>query len=113
MLHWIKRWGLTAPETPKADPPAPKQPSADVAGKYAALYKYLNNRYSNVVVLTFVQMEDLLGFALPDLARTHQGWWTMTDANAAPQSCSMAWTRAGMTAKPNLLAQNVVFERGL
>ena len=38
-------------------------------GKYKALYEYLNNRNANTVVLTFAQIEDLLGFKLPDSAR--------------------------------------------
>ena len=39
--------------------------------KYKALYEYLDNRYANTVVLTFAQIEDLLGFTLPDPARVH------------------------------------------
>ena len=31
-------------------------------GKYKSLYQYLENRYANRVVLTFAQIEDLLGF---------------------------------------------------
>ena len=33
-------------------------------GKYKSLYQYLENRYANTVVLTFAQIEDLLGFTL-------------------------------------------------
>ena len=44
-------------------------------GKYKSLYQYLENRYANTVVLTFAQIEDLLGFTLPDSARVHQEWW--------------------------------------
>jgi hypothetical protein len=35
-------------------------------GTYTSLYQYLENRYANTVVLTFAQIEDLLGFPLPD-----------------------------------------------
>ena len=38
-------------------------------GKYKALYQYLDNRYANTVDLTFAQIEDHLGFTLPDSAR--------------------------------------------
>jgi hypothetical protein len=79
-------------------------------GKYLALYRYLENRYADVTVLTFEQIEALLGFALPPLARTHLGWWATRAANGdAPHSA--AWTLAGRTATPNLLARNVLFER--
>ena len=38
-------------------------------GKYKALYEYLDNRYANTVVLTFAQIEDLLGFTAWATAR--------------------------------------------
>jgi hypothetical protein len=44
-------------------------------GEHKSLYQYLENRYANTVVLTFAQIEDLLGFTLPDSARVHQEWW--------------------------------------
>ena len=43
-------------------------------GKHKSLYQYLENRYANTVVLTFAQIEDLLGFTPPDSARVHQEW---------------------------------------
>jgi hypothetical protein len=79
------------------------------SGKDRFLYTYLEKRYADKVVLTFRQIEDLLGFALPAAARTDPGWWT----NAAEEAddCSDAWRRARRTATPNLPAQHVVFER--
>lgn len=79
-------------------------------GTYLLLNKYLENRYADTVVLTFRQIEDLVGFSLPARARTHQEWWT-ADAYTGEPRYSNAWILAGMTARPNLLAQNVVFER--
>jgi hypothetical protein len=80
-------------------------------GKYSSLYQDLDNRYANTVVLTFAQIEDLLGFTLPDSARVHQAWWENTDANDTPPSHSRSWTLASRTATPNLRAQTVLFER--
>jgi len=79
-----------------------------MSGQYVLLYKYLENRYANTVVLTFAEIEDLLGFRLPDQARLHQEWWT--DAAAGP-NYSDSWILASRTAKPNMLARTVVFER--
>lgn len=80
--------------------------------KYAALYKYLENRYANVVVLTFGQIEDLIGFSLPELARTQREWWTATDAATdESQPSASAWASTGRTVTPNLLARTVLFER--
>ncbi len=80
-------------------------------GKYKALYEYLDNRYANTVVLTFAQIEDLLGFTLPDSARVHQEWWANKDLNVTPPPHWRSWTLASRTATSNLQAQTVVFER--
>jgi len=82
-----------------------------VGGKYAQLYTYLDNRFADVIVLTFGQIEDVLGFALPQLARTYQPWWTKGESNAGGTPHADAWTLAGRTATPNLQAQTVTFER--
>jgi hypothetical protein len=83
--------------------------AAKVPSKCMPLHKYLVNRFADTVVLTFAQLEDLLGFALPDSARAQQEWWTSTDSDKS--SCADAWILAGRTAKPNLLARTVTFER--
>jgi hypothetical protein len=70
-----------------------------MTGRYLSLYEYVENRYANTVVLTFGEIEDLLGFALPALARLRQEWWA--DSLTIP-------TRI---ITPNLVAQTVVFER--
>ena len=75
-----------------------------VPSKYLSLHKYLANRYADSVVLTFAQLEDLMGCPLPDSARAQQEWWTRTDRDADQSSCADAWILAGRTAKPNLLA---------
>jgi len=113
MRHWIKRWESITRGRTEADEHVAERRTGEVSGKYEALYKYLENRYANVVVLTFGEIEDLLGFALPVLARTRQEWWTITDPNAAKPPYSDAWMLAGRTARPNLSAKNVIFERAL
>ena len=80
-------------------------------GKYKALYQYLEDRYANTVVLTFAQIEDLLGFTLPDSARVDPAWWGNNDPNDTPPPHSRSWTLAHRTATPNLQAQTVMFER--
>jgi hypothetical protein len=90
------------------------QPGREIAGAYQSLYKYLRDRYANRVVLTFAEIEDLLGFALPGPARLQPEWWGTVDhpdptVRRAAQSDS--WTLAGRTATVNLPAQRVVFDR--
>ncbi len=112
MLDWMKRRVSTARYQPEADAePANRQGRVVMSGKYVSLYKYLVNRYADTVVLTFAEIESLLGFTLPDLARLHKEWWTNADPNTDRPSYSDSWILASRTARPNLLAQTVVFER--
>src|SRR3979490_2618339 len=79
MLDWLKRRGwITSHQRDgyvTVAQPA-KAPGRVMTGKYLLLYKYLENRYANTVVLTFAEIEDLLGFTLPDQARVQREWWT-------------------------------------
>jgi len=109
MFAWMKRQqprvqSWTEPDTPIV------HHSAE-AGKYGPLYKYLETRFANTVVLTFAEIEDILGFALPDAARRREDWWTSPDPQQPRPGFSDAWILAHRTAKPNLLALTVVFER--
>ena len=110
MLDWIKRRRSAARPEPETAEEAPKPQGRVMSGKYVSLYKYLENRYANRIVLTFADIEDLLGFALPDQARLHPEWWTDTAGVAAP-SYADSWILASRTATPNLLAKTVIFER--
>lgn len=76
---------------------------------YPSFYAYLANRYADLVVLAFGQIEDLLGSTLPEPAKTKAEWWTTPDAGSAPYAD--AWRLAGRTARPNLGARHVAFER--
>jgi len=117
MWKWLKRWESAVRDIATADAPAAKRQTNAVPGKagdvpreHATLHNYLTNRYADIVVLTFDQIEGFLGFRLPDAARTQEEWWTGTYRDGDERSCSDAWILAGMTARPNLLAQTVVFE---
>ena len=118
MWKWITRRGLIVRRPTASGAPAAGQHLSTklrrvgkAPRKYAALHDYLANRYADSVVLTFAQIEDLLGSTLPDSARVQPEWWTSTDSDAHKSSCSDAWTLAGRTAKPYLLARTVAFER--
>jgi hypothetical protein len=89
----------------------PKQtPYAD-SGQYRLLYKYLRDRFADRVVLTFGQIEDLVGFALPSGARLQQEWWNVAAPTARESEPSASWTLADRTASVNLSARTVAFER--
>jgi hypothetical protein len=110
MLEWWGRRRMPARsrQTDAPDPPRPL--SRPMAGPYLLLHTYLANRFADTVVLTFAQIEDVLGFALPAQARSQPEWWTgVTTTVAAHYSDS--WTLASRTAVPNLGAEIVSFAR--
>ena len=96
MLDWLKR-RVCAPGARSARTRREASTARGVPGKYQLLQKYLDERFAGTVVLTFAEVEDLIGSALPDQARSEPEWWT----NAL----------SSRTAKPNLLAQTVAFVR--
>ena len=83
--------------------------SLDVTA-YRALETYLKGRYADTLVLTFGEIEGVLGFALPEAARRRVEWWTDDTADGGESLQSHSWTSAGRTAKPNLFARTVTFE---
>ena|SRR5919201_1817026 len=108
MLNWMKRRGPIS--YLQREPESEAQPVMSCA-KYLLLYKYLRDRYADTVVLTFGEIESLIGFALPDQARLNQQWWTNANVTAAGTNYSDSWVLAGRVATPNLPAQTVAFAR--
>jgi hypothetical protein len=109
MLKWMTRAALpvhkeTAAEAANAD-------ASPVSGRSAPLHKYLDDRYADAVVLTFAEIEDLIGFALPPLARLNDDWWTTPDPDATHSGFADSWIPARRTARPNLRALTVAFDR--
>jgi hypothetical protein len=84
---------------------------AQVPGDYRPLFKYLNGRFADSIVLTFGQIEDLLGHALPGSALSEPAWWTGADAGQVGSLQSSSWSQAHRTAKANLVARTVMFDR--
>ncbi len=80
-------------------------------GQYQPLYLYLRDRFANRVVLTFQEIEDLLGSALPEAARREQAWWSSGGDAIGDQEHSRAWTLAKRRAEVRLSARCVVFDR--
>jgi hypothetical protein len=85
--------------------------SAPAIGTYHLLHLYLRDRFANRVVLTFAEIEDLLGFHLPDAARCDAAWWGLGEASGVASPQSDAWILANRTASVNLSAGRVVFDR--
>jgi len=109
MLDMILRWFREGAVRPVAAVPAVPSSKPRARVEFFVFYEYLDKRYADLVVLTFEQIEDLLGSTLPSPARTEVAWWT--DINPATDRYTVAWRQAGRTAHPNLMARHVVFER--
>ena len=111
LLEWVSTWWRTTTPVPERRTAiVPRQrPEPRVPAEYQSLYTYLEHRYASTVVLTFEQMEALLGFALPEAAATERDWWTGAASRTGWHSD--AWTLAKRTATPNLSARTVAFER--
>ena len=85
------------PATPRREPEAHVVPRQQrrIAGAYQALHGYLDRRYADTAVLTFEQIESLLGFSLPEQARTDDDWWvgagTDAVASAHADASDITW----------------------
>ena len=113
MLEWLKRRRETSPSLRDAWAEPARTNGRRMSGPYVLLHTYLDNRFADTVVLTFAQIEDVLGFALPAQARLEQNWWTSASASESVPHHSDSWTLARRSAIPNLGAKIVSFERAV
>lgn len=59
-------------------------------GKYDPLAQYLRNHPENTLTLSFLELEQILGFSLPSSAYTYRQWW-----QNGGHSQSDAWMHSG------------------
>jgi hypothetical protein len=85
-------------------------PAHAVTAPYRPLHKHLVDRYAETVVLTFAEIDDLLGGGLPDVARLQADWWADVNADGSVSPQSQSWTAARRSSTPNLLARKVTFK---
>jgi hypothetical protein len=107
---WLGKWWHRedAPMSLHVTTP-PVRATPRVPAAYMPLYTYLERRYAATVVLTFEQIESLLGFAPPAIAFADTAWWT--DPCGENDRHAAAWTAARRSAAPHLRARVVAFER--
>jgi hypothetical protein len=110
MLNWLRKLGSMAQRGRPARVEQTEPRRRVMSGAYLLLHTYLDHRYANSLVLTFAQIEDLLGVALPEGAHLRREWWTDT-AVVDGSRYADAWILAGRTARPNLTARTVAFDR--
>lgn len=80
-------------------------------GKYGPLYRCLLARGGRQWRVSFVDIEAVLGFELPESARMHRPWWS-NQRKRRGYGHALAWQLAGWkTVAVDLAAESLVFER--
>lgn len=80
-------------------------------GKYVPLYHHLVQLAGNEWRATFSEIEKVLGFKLPDSARTHRPWWA-NQGQRGGHSHALAWEMAGWrTSQVDMVDERLVFVR--
>jgi hypothetical protein len=85
--------------------------SVAVSAEYRGLHQYLERRFADAIVLTFGQIEDLLGHSLPSPAYSEPHWWDNAAPSGTASPQNSAWIGAHRAATANLTARTVRFER--
>lgn len=89
--------------------PRPAFPVGKVSAKYKSLAEYLYENWERKIELSYMQIEDILGFSLPPTAyKLPLSYW----ANTTTHSYASSWLAVGYKAKVTD-TQKVVFERDL
>ena len=79
--------------------------------KYDPLFHHLANHPTTPhVIMTFDEIESVLGFSLPDSARNFPEWWGNEDPKTTRDVQSLAWTLNDRTAEPDLNLKKVRFK---
>jgi hypothetical protein len=73
--------------------------------KYEPLFRFLRSKDLDHIVMTFSEVESVLGFTLPISASKYIAWWD----GASQHSQAYSWTEAGFKAKPRLREKKVEF----
>lgn len=77
--------------------------------KYDPLGHFLNSSRFNEVPMTFVEIERVLGFALPERSKKIRAWWSNNPDNSV---LTKVWLAAGFRSEQvDMSSQKLVFRR--
>jgi hypothetical protein len=79
--------------------------------KYDPLGRHLMQQSEDEVLLTFAQIEGMIGGALPASARNHLEWWANETNPRTTHVQARAWLDAGFKTSVDLNRQRVMFRR--
>lgn len=108
--------GTTAPspvKNPTGPPPDAAQAASSLAsashtGKYAPLHRWLRTQDRNPMSVTFAELEEVLGFPLPNSCRNHVPHWHSYEGSAVARAIIDAGWKAS---RVNLGDQTVTLKR--
>jgi Swt1-like HEPN len=103
---------LTRPHSEAAQQTASAE-TGTVSGKYRPLHAHLMRARTNELTMTFEEIENVLGIALPPSAYNHQAWWSNEDPTKTVLRGKRSWLLAGFKAYPDMRLRRVTFRRGL
>jgi len=79
--------------------------------KYTSLRVFLKNSKNVTEVLTFQELEKILGFSLPNSARNRKEWWgNETNIKSRHTHCK-EWLNAGWKVDSVVLGKMVTFSK--
>lgn len=77
------------------------------SSRYYPLFNHLKCSGANEVILSFAEVEALIGGPLPASARAARAWWSNRDSGAQ----AAAWMQAGYRATVDLAGEQVTFRK--
>jgi hypothetical protein len=80
-----------------------------IFGKYHNLQKYLKTIKKTEILLSYHEIENILGFSLPPSAYKHHAWWS----NDQSHSHSQSWMKEGWRVKKVELGHTIKFSKGI
>lgn len=105
-VNWLE--GTYKPRARRVGKPHGWTAGPDMQSKYNPLRQYLQDQEATAVRMTFRQIEDVLGCALPRSARQYAHWWA--NDTTGNHSQAQAWLAAGRkVVKLDLIEQRVMF----
>ena len=88
----------------------PVFPAECANSKYKALSEFLYESWEKRIVLSYAELENILGFSLPTSAHNlPQSYWANTEYHTYAKS----WLKLGYKAKVDIENKQVCFERNL
>ena len=79
--------------------------------KYDPLGRHLQSQPGPEVVMTFAEIEGVIGAALPPSAKEYPAWWANETNPDTRHVHSRAWLGAGLKASVDQVRRRVVFRK--